>query len=207
MTALTASIPAPFRIGAAATEILEAPQGFGAGFAGRPAWAFHDAVEPVLLGKLQAGVAAANFRDIDFPGYGKRMVETGNRVGPACAILLNRLSLRGWLEAATGIAPLGSVAGSLSQSLPGSGHALDWHDDLTVASRKLGMVLNLSAERFEGGLFELRRKGDEQPFLRFEHHRPGTMTIFAVRPDLEHRLTPVTGSTPRHVFTGWFLGV
>lgn len=44
-----------------------------------------------------------------------------------------------------------------------------------------------------------------QPLLAHHHNKPGTVLIFAVRPDLEHRVTPLTSGGPRRVFAGWFL--
>jgi hypothetical protein len=41
---------------------------------------------------------------------------------------------------------------------------------------------------------------------RFKHDQPGTALVFEVRPQLEHRVLPLTAGGPRRVFTGWFIG-
>ena len=66
-------------------------------------------------------------------------------------------------------------------------------------------MIDLADRRYQGGRFELRRKGESDPLLVFEHAAPGSLLIFAVRDDLEHRVTPVTGGGPRRVYSGWFL--
>lgn len=202
----TPTQPAPFEVGALETRILADPASYAAQFRERPAWAFDSVVEPGLLDRLVRGAERADFYEKVFDTTGVRGVEQTGRVGPACAVLFNRRSLLDWLAAATGISGLHSVQGSLANSAPGSGQALTWHDDLIVPQRRLGFVLNLSTGQHEGGDFEIRRKGETEPFLRFHHTVPGSITLLAVRNDLEHRVTPVTGGDHRRVYVGWFLG-
>ena len=86
-----------------------------------------------------------------------------------------------------------------------SGVPLHWHDDMNDRARKLAIVINLSGRPFQGGQFQLRRKGADGLLLAFDHVEPGSALLFAVRPELEHRVLPVTGTNPRRVYAGWFL--
>ena len=83
--------------------------------------------------------------------------------------------------------------------------ALDWHDDLHDTSRRLAIIVNLSDRPFAGGQFQLRRKGESELLLRHNHPQAGSVLIVAVRPELEHRVTPVSDGGPRRIYAGWFL--
>ena len=58
---------------------------------------------------------------------------------------------------------------------------------------------------YEGGAFEMRRKGTEDLLMRHIHRDMGTALIFQVGAELEHRVCSVIAGGPRRVFAGWFL--
>ena len=195
----------PFCVGPTATTILANAAGCGESFAAVSAIALDDVFDPALLQNIVRQAADARFTDNDVADIGLREVETPQRLGKMISLLLSRPVLLRWLEEATGIAPIGAVAGQLVQTRCNGRDALDWHDDLAEQQRQLGVVINLSTCPFEGGDFELRPKAAGSPMLQFKHSRPGTMLVFAVRPDIEHRVTPLTSGGPRRVYSGWFL--
>ena len=127
-------------------------------------------------------------------------------VGGALNMMLARATLFAWLEAVTGAVPIGGVKGRLVQSLANGRDELGWHtDEVPGETRQLGVVVNLSDSPFEGGSFELRRTGAVSALVSHRYDRPGSMMVFAVRSDLQHRVTALTSGGPRRVWAGWFL--
>lgn len=174
-------------------------------FEQRPALLVEGAIDGPLLESLLGRAAAASFVDDDVKNIGTRQIETPQRIGKVISLLLERPNLLAWLEAATGIGPLRAAAGRLVQTRANSGDGLAWHDDGGDEKRKLGVVVNLSDRSFDGGTFEIRHLGANAPFLAYRHNKPGSIMFFAVRPDIEHRVTPLTAGGPRRVYAGWLL--
>ena len=134
---------------------------------------------------------------------GQPRVEASERCGAALSLALSQRGLLEWLQDVTGVAPLGSVEGGVIQFQAGQGAGLLWHDDLNRPFRQLAMTLNLGTASYDGGVFELRRKGEEALLMRHHHTGAGDALVFAVDGTLEHRVTPVSSGGPRTVFAGW----
>jgi 2OG-Fe(II) oxygenase superfamily len=196
---------APFCIGAQGVAILEDPAVLRARFNEVPAIAFTGIFDPDFAAKMEQRAAATDFAEEYVDRIGSRMIEQPQRVGKALSLLLHTSALLEWLEQATGAAPLRAVAGMLVETRMNGRDALDWHDDREDDRRRLAVVINLSDKGFTGGQFQMRRKGEVQPVLTFDHRGVGSMLIFAVRPDLEHCVTPLSSGGPRRVYAGWFL--
>lgn len=135
---------------------------------------------------------------------GHRGVETPPLAGRLLSLALRRSSFLEWIRKVTDLPDITGVAGSIAETGANPGEALDWHDDLNHVERRLALTLDLSPAAYHGGIFEMRHKGDDLPFLTHAHAAPGSLIIFAISPVLEHRLTPVTDGGPRRVFAGWF---
>ena len=196
---------APFRIDQFGTAICAAPGPWRARFEQDFALRLFGVFLPEQLAKLVDHAARTHFVDDHVKGIGDRAIESPQRIGAALSLMLHDIKLLQWVEQATGVGPLRAVAGRLAETRANGSDALGWHDDREDFNRLLAVVINLSDRQFTGGRFELRRKREEQPHLVFDHDRQGSMLIFAVRPDLEHRVTPLTSGGPRRVFAGWFL--
>ena len=196
---------APFCIDAMTTLISADPASYRDKFQKTPAFIFDGVFAPSLLDTLMARAAAGTFVDDDVKNIGTREIEAPQRVGKAISLLLGQPALPNWLQLATGMEPLRAVMGRLVQTRANDRDALQWHDDMGDKKRQIAIVINLSSQAFDGGLFEMRHVGEQSPILSFHHHAPGTMMLFAVRPDLEHRVTPIISGGPRRVYTGWFL--
>lgn len=196
---------APFRIEAFATTILTEPTCVRQMFDQTPALLLDSVFAPDLLAKMMRMAAAAQYVPDVIERVGRREIEANQTLGKLLSIVLARDNLWEWLEQATGIAPIGGVSGQIGQTRPGTGEALQWHDDTNDARRQLAIVIHLSEQAYEGGAFELRRVGRTEPLVRFTDCRAGTMALFAVRTDLEHRVTPLVSGGPRRVFAGWFM--
>lgn len=195
----------PFRIDQMATVIEADPAPFRDAFAQVPALVFERALGPDLLGKMLQWAAKAHFVENHVENIGLRAIEAQQHVGGSISLLIGRSNLFGWLEQVTGCTPLKAAAGRLVQTRANAQDELVWHDDRDDQTRLLGVVINLSDQEFSGGEFELRRKGSTGNLISFRHTAPGSMMVFAVRPELEHRVSPVTHGGPRRVYAGWFL--
>lgn len=196
---------APFRIGTWGTVVTGAPEPWREQFERDCAIAISGAFAADHLADLVARAARSKFVDDHVKNIGDRAIEEPQRIGAAISLMLHDRGMMDWIERATGVAPVRALAGRLVETRANGSDALVWHDDREDARRLLAVVINLSSREFAGGRFELRRKQAEQPHLVFDHDQPGSMLIFAVRPELEHRVTPVTAGGPRRVYAGWFL--
>ncbi len=195
----------PFCIDAMRTDILSDPGPCREAFDRCPALLFENVIAPDLLGMLMRMGSAAKFVPDVVDKVGTREIEETQALGKLLSIVLARAALWEWLEKATGVVPIGGVSGQVAQARPDTRDSLDWHDDRHTAGRQLGVVIHLSDASYGGGYFELRRTGSHEPLACFTGCGPGTMAIFAVRGDLEHRVTQLTSGGPRRVFAGWFL--
>jgi hypothetical protein len=195
----------PFTIDAMSTEIAADPETYRTAFEHRPALLLEGVIAPALLDRLMARASAAEFVDDDVEHIGTRAVEAPQRVGGTINLLLARPNLFNWLERATGTGPLRDAVGRLVETRGNGRDALAWHDDMSDEGRRLAIVINLSTDDFDGGRFEMRHVGETQPFLAYQHRRPGSMMLFAVRPGLEHRVTEIINGGPRRVYAGWFI--
>lgn len=98
--------------------------------------------------------------------------------------------------------PTGFV-GSVYRIAPGMGHRDSWHSDVD-GNRLVALTLNLSEETFEGGELEMRENGQRRPLWRVANTGAGDALLFAIAPNLKHRIRPMQGHTPKTAFAGWF---
>jgi 2OG-Fe(II) oxygenase superfamily len=198
-------ITQPFCIDALATTILADPVAIRQAFDRCPAVLFDDVFAPDLLDRLMRMASRTRFVPDVVDRVGTREIEHGQALGKLLNIVLARSALWHWLEQATGVTPIGGVSGQVVQTRPETRDHLDWHNDLHAEPRQLGVVIHLSSEAYSGGDFELREAGQQENLACFQHCRPGAMAVFAVRRNLEHRVTPLASGGPRRVYAGWFL--
>lgn len=199
------SMSPPFCIDAMATTILADPVAVRQAFDRSPAVLFDDVIAPGLLEKLLRMANTARFVPDVVDRVGTREIEQSQAIGKLLNIVLARSALWQWLEQATGVSPIGGVSGQVVQTRPKTCDQLDWHNDLHAEPRQLGVVIHLSSAAYSGGDFELRQTGQTENLACFQHCRPGAMAVFAVRRNLEHRVTPLASGGPRRVYAGWFL--
>jgi hypothetical protein len=195
----------PFAIDGLTTKVFSDPDIFRRDFDSCPILLFEDVIAPSFLQSLMSRAAVAEFVDDDVEHIGTRAVESPQRVGGMLNLVLARQNLLDWLERATGTGPLRAVEGRLVQTRHNGSDALSWHDDMSDPRRRIAVVINLSIDSFDGGMFEMRHVGDAKPFLSYRHQKPGSMMLFAVRRGLEHRVTEIISGGPRRVFAGWFM--
>ena len=96
------------------------------------------------------------------------------------------------------------MAGRYMELHPNTDQLIDWHDD-GLPGRRLGFSIDLSPQPFAGGQFQLRHARTKRMYARVDSQL-GDCHLFRIHPTLEHRITPLTGTTPRCSYAGWILG-
>lgn len=162
-------------------------------------------IAPSTLLKISHLLSHDLFISRELEYIGTQEVEKEPTVGRMINFLLARPELFHRLEQITGCGTLRRVAGGIARLQAGSEHKLQWHDDINDEHRRLAITINLSIHRYDGGQFELRKKGCASPLFSYQHHVVGDAILFKVDRALEHRVTPVSSGGPRIVFAGWFL--
>jgi hypothetical protein len=123
-----------------------------------------------------------------------------------CHFLLNDPRLLEVVERITRSGPLTDFLGRVyrrrAARTPGE-HYYDWHNDL-IEGRRIGLSLNLSHGRYEGGSLQLRDKASHTVFADMANPNPGDAVLFRVSAALEHRVLPVIGGVARTTLAGWF---
>jgi hypothetical protein len=193
----------PIVVGSQRTQILSDPAESAAAFRRARSLVLPDLFDAALLASLLDSCRRSDFVDECVRGLGTREIERPQRVGGAISLMLSRAPFLRWVEAATGCGPLDRAEGRVVQTRANGSDGLDWHDDLDNGNRLLGITISLLDAPVEGGWFELRKKGTEEPLARHLHRQPGTAMLFAVGPALEHRLLPIGSGGPRRVYSGW----
>lgn len=196
---------APFRISRSGVAIDSDPaitDAVARAFDHRHGAVFTGVLEQGLLDRLLRLSRSADFSAVATGDFGDRGIDGCNGAAVPMCVALARPNLLSWLEQVTGCEPITTVEGVLARMGPGD--ILEWHRDSFHGIRRLAVVINLSEAPFTGGRFEMRRRESKAPLFAYDHAEPGSMMIFRLGGDLQHRVTPVTAGGPRVVFAGWF---
>jgi 2OG-Fe(II) oxygenase superfamily len=162
-------------------------------------------VEPQLLARIQADIARAQFREFAHGAIATELKMQPNASIGLLQFLVNDRALYRLVENVSGCRPIRMFQGRVYRRLPGQHHD-SWHTDVHE-ERLVGMSLNLSAEPYEGGAFEIRRADTERLLVSIANTGLGDAHLFRISPALEHRVTDVRGTRPKTAYAGWFGGV
>jgi hypothetical protein len=66
------------------------------------------------------------------------------------------------------------------------------------------MSVNLGAQRYNGGLFQLRERRSPEILCEVANTGPGDAILFRIANQLVHQVTAVEGTIPKTAFAGWF---
>jgi hypothetical protein len=160
-------------------------------------------IEPGLLARLQAQVARASFVDRAHGAISTELCMARNACLGTLNFLANDPAVLRFVEDVTGCRRLTSFVGRVYRLEASRGHHDSWHADV-AAGHEVGMSVNLGAEPFDGGVFEIRRVGTTQPLASHANVGPGDAILFSIAGDLEHRVTPMRGAATKTAFAGWF---
>lgn len=161
-------------------------------------------VEPGLLATLQKAIADANFFEKTNVNIGDELRVRPGAVALAFEFLTNDPALFAFVRRISGCPPIGSYRGRVYRLLPQPGHESDWHNDL-LPGRMLTMSINLGTEKYEGGVLQIRNRETGEILTEVANTGPGDATVFRIADELQHRVTPLTGTVPRTACAGWFM--
>jgi hypothetical protein len=118
-------------------------------------------------------------------------------------LLVNDDRLFRVIEALTGCPAIGSFQGRVYRFTDSPSHHDDWHDDIGD-NRLVALSVNLSSQPYDGGTLQIRDCTSCDILHEESNTGPGDALIFRLAPELQHRVTNVTGSRPKTAFAGWF---
>jgi hypothetical protein len=104
----------------------------------------------------------------------------------------------------TGCDRFSGFYGRIYRMLPSPDHFDSWHDDVD-GDRVIGMSINLAADEFRGGEFQIRERGSEIPHHQIANTGLGDAILFRISEKLEHRVASVEGAVAKIAFAGWFV--
>lgn len=167
-------------------------------------------VEPVLLRRLQARIAAARWEEHvhedDPPSTDLLLIDPV--LDGVLAALSQDARLFAIVRAITGCDGIGSFAGRIYRLDAGGAHHHEWHGDddpgAGLSNRMATLSVNLSTGPYAGGVLELRRRGTDRLLHRVANTGPGDAILFCIDHALEHRVTNVEGPVPKIAWAGWF---
>jgi 2OG-Fe(II) oxygenase superfamily len=167
-------------------------------------------LEPALLHRIQDRIASAHWQeslhDLDPPVTDLRLADAV--LDGTLAALIHDAALFAIVQDLTGCAAIGTFAGRIYRMDPHAGHHDSWHGDDDEGSgpsnRMVALSVNLSPERYVGGLLELRRRGTTRLLHSVANTGAGDAILFRIDHALEHRVTDVEGTHPKIAWAGWF---
>lgn len=167
---------------------------------------FAELWEADLLDELANMVARAPFVPLNHESLG---IDFSMRFAPLQAlfhVLTSDLRLRQRLAQLCGLErhELARFSGRIYRMVPRRDADL-WHNDVHAKDRRLiALSLYLEAPPPRGGTLLMRRAGFRRPFVRDVAKPRGTLTVFRIARDLEHKVGRVW-SGARTNFAGWYL--
>ena len=104
----------------------------------------------------------------------------------------------------TGCKRIGRFDGDLYRMMPGPEHEEPWHGEI-FGHHMVEMSLDLSARPYSGGVLEVRDRYTKEVLHSAADIEPGDAVLIRLAPFLQHRVTAVTGDSPRTVYSGQFM--
>lgn len=118
-------------------------------------------------------------------------------------VCVNDSAFLQFVQQIAGTPPLGRCVGRVFRLLP-TDDDLPWHTD-AEGGRLADLVVDLSAERYDGGRFEMRDAQTTEIFTTVDDMQYREGVLARISPDIEHHNKRLTSETPRITFVGWFV--
>jgi hypothetical protein len=164
-------------------------------------------LEPPLLRFIQSEAGRKDFDEIvneELAQRARNLILNGSvSQGMFYVLLMNDLRLFELIEDITGCGAIGSFTGRLYRMMPQRSDYASWHDDLAY-HRLVAISINISTGVYVGGTLQIRNRESGVIISEVENTQPGDAVVFRLSPDLEHRVTEVSGEVPRTAYSGWF---
>jgi hypothetical protein len=169
-------------------------------------------ISPELAEAVRAGMERDGFQQPDeatmkhvYGGwYGP--VRQDLNPGPTIAMLdarVNDPAFLGFVQDIAGTPPLARCVGRIFR-LRATDEDHVWHTD-AEGGRLADIVIDLSADRYEGGRFEMRDAATKKIFTTVDDMQYCEGALARISADIEHHNKRVTSSTQRITYVGWFV--
>jgi hypothetical protein len=160
-------------------------------------------LDPKLFDEITVGIERSRFVARSHDGIGEETSMEPNGILAQLLLLLNDPRLFAAVREVTGCDSIGCFEGRVYRMGPGGEHYDSWHNDL-AEGRMVAMSVNLSRGPYAGGVLQMRRRGPKEVFAEVTNVGAGDAILFRLDSELQHRVTPVQGSTSKTAFAGWF---
>jgi hypothetical protein len=157
-----------------------------------------------LVPLILPAIERAQYHPAHYDQVGSELLMEPNAALEALSFFFNDQKLFELVQSITCCGRIGFFRGRVYRLDPNPHHTFDWHNDLNKASRMLAMSLNLTAKGFQGGLLQIREAATGKMIREVANTGFGDAVLFRLSADLEHRVTPVEGQTPRISYAGWY---
>jgi len=161
-------------------------------------------LEPKLLETLWRRLDQDEFYQREHPDTRLELCLKEQSTHGLVHFLLNDPGLFDLLQRITSCGRIGRFYGRVYRMVPGAGHYDSWHDD-AFENRMITISINLSRERYRGGLLQLRERKSKQLLHEVANTGFGDAIVFRVDRGLEHRVTDVDGEVDKVALSGWFV--
>jgi hypothetical protein len=162
-------------------------------------------IEPALLRRIHHLVDLAEFAEFVHEGIASELKMAAGICTGVLDFLVNDRRLFAFVREVTACPPIRGFAGRVYRRYPGTHHHDSWHDDLGH-HRLVGMSVNLSADVYQGGTFEIRRLNTDMVIAALPNVGLGDAILFRIAEGFEHQVSALRGSFPKTAFAGWFIG-
>lgn len=161
-------------------------------------------LEPALVDEIRNHIERGEFREFAHGAIATEQQLDAGTCSGLLHFLVNDPQLFRLVEHVSGCTGIRAFVGRVYRRFPGGRHCDHWHSDRHDARRLIGMSVNLSADVYEGGVFEIRDLETERPIASLPNVGFGDAILFRLSDALEHRVSDVSGAFPKTAFAGWF---
>jgi hypothetical protein len=158
---------------------------------------------PKLLDAFQQSLDPTEFFERSDKGIATELCLRRTKTTVFLDLLCNDARLFRTIETLTGYREIASFQGRVYRFLPGAEHYDSWHND-ALQERLVAMSVNLSPQPYSGGILQIREVNSGNIVREVANTGYGDAIIFRIHPELEHRLTGVSGSMDKTAYAGWF---
>jgi 2OG-Fe(II) oxygenase superfamily len=163
-----------------------------------------DFLHPDIISLIRPFLERAEYSPAKYKHVGSELRMKPNLAFDTLSFLANDAKLFALVQSITGCDSIGYFQGRVYKLIPNPQHNFDWHDDLSESNRLIAISINLTEEKFRGGVFQIREVPSGKITGQVANAGLGNAVLFGISKDLEHRVTGIEGDTPRISFSGWF---
>jgi len=136
-------------------------------------------------------------------GIGTELCVSRNPTLDTLRFIVNDPSLFEMIRKITGCGDIGCFNGRIYRLDPEQTHYDSWHDDC-FDHRMIALSINLSPTPYRGGALQIRNRKSGKILHNQAVTGEGDAVMFRLLPEIEHRVSKVSGHHSKISFAGWF---